>query len=32
MEALVAADVGDDLIATRYRAFDLGVELKAGKV
>ncbi|MEE4881765.1 hypothetical protein V2K16_25950 [Pseudomonas alliivorans] len=28
----IAADVCDDLLATRYRAFDPGVELKAGKV
>ncbi len=28
----IAADIGDHLLATRHRAFDLGIELKAGKV
>nr|WP_244652939.1 hypothetical protein [Pseudomonas viridiflava] len=28
----IATDVGDDLFAACYRAFDLGVKLKAGKV
>ena len=28
----IATDVGDDILAACYRAFDLGVELKAGKV
>jgi hypothetical protein len=28
----IAADIGDHLLATRHRAFDLGIELKAEKV